>query len=235
MKAEENVYKAFWQKQTTPLHRFNDEATYKAYALELKNIFEYYGHKGGKVLEIGCGNGALFPYFDFDAASYRGVDISRSLLDIFKAKYPNLDLVLADGSEYKMNEKYELIFGNAVHQHFNSKMLKQHLTEIQGAMSPSGIIVLANLPYRYFKLDYYCGELSGNNKMRTRFEKVISIFKYYLASFRRKFSGIGYWYSSYDITSMLGPDYEIKTLGSNFYPYRVHLVITKKNHEKPLS
>ena len=69
-----NRWGKFWNKQTTPLHRYNDPLWYKLYAEEINLILQTSGYNDGAVLEMGCGNGALFPFLNINKENYTGVD-----------------------------------------------------------------------------------------------------------------------------------------------------------------
>jgi SAM-dependent methyltransferase len=224
-------YWEFWAGQTSPLHRRHDDRTYRAYAEELKNIFAYFGYAGGNVLEIGCGNGALFPYFGFDSEKYLGIDFSASMLQIFRENCPGVRLVEGDAATYQPDAEYQLIFGNAVHQHFSPTMLKQHLNLMLPSLGQDGIYVLANLPYRPLKKRYRNGEFDSRRQLieRSSMQKlVISITRaiiLILNAVRAERDGVGFWYSPDEILGFIGPRYTIEPLGSNFYAYRQHIVV----------
>lgn len=232
MERRQDYYRDFWRDKTTPLHRNNDGSTYEYYAKELLNLFQYLGYKNGKVLEIGCGNGALFPFFDFDADLYQGIDFSPSLINSFRDKYPHLSLIECDASQFIPNDHFDLIFGNAVHQHFSKKMLKKHINNMLLKLTDTGVLVLANLPYLKFKSDYFYGGISptssANKTLRDRINRRAFNFLKPLLS---KPDNIGYWYSLSDIQNMISVQYYIEVYGSNFYPYRLHFCI-KKNEFK---
>lgn len=235
MNRVEEYYRSFWAGQTTPLHRNNDEKTYYFYSQELRNIFTYLGYKGGSVLEIGCGNGALFPYLDFDINQYTGIDLSASLLAIFKKRYPEVDIKELAASDFIPKKKYQLIFGNAVHQHFSSLMLKEHLCQLLPALDEGGGFLLANLPCAALEglyRDKYFSDYEPKSRIRhllnmmraakRKLKILLNIDKYPKDS-------IGYWFNPSDIVSMIGSEYKIEVLGSNFYPYRIHLLICRKD------
>jgi len=60
--------------------------------------------KNGKILEIGCGSGALLDFFSKEMNVY-GVDNSKFLLDIAKETLPNGTFILknADNINFKKN------------------------------------------------------------------------------------------------------------------------------------
>jgi SAM-dependent methyltransferase len=226
MKNNSASYQELWKNQVTPLHRENDNATYKAYAHELSNIFSYLGYKGGKVLEIGCGNGGLFSFFDFDIDLYKGIDFSPSLLQIFKDSHPNVSLIECDASKFIPNEKYDLIFGNAVHQHFSKPMLERHIINMLPALSEDGILVLGNLPYAYLRRHYLYGELEPKLNKSILFQ-LKQRLKYMLLTLLDFSDGIGFWYTLKDVENFVPKEYCINIFGSNFYPYRVHICIKR--------
>ena len=116
---EADRWKQFWGKQTTPLHRFNTPFWYEKYAEEINLILKVSEYSGGAVLETGCGNGALFPYLDINKKEYTGVDISESLLSIFRSKHPDANLICGDSSTYLSNERFSLIFTNDASLYIN--------------------------------------------------------------------------------------------------------------------
>ena len=226
-------YRKFWAGQTSPLHRRHDDRTYRAYAEELKNVFGYFGYSGGNVLEIGCGNGALFPYFGFDSENYIGIDFSPSMLQIFRENCPGVRVIEGDAATYRPEAEFELIFGNAVHQLFSPTMLKQHLERILPSLGQGGICVLANLPYRPLKNRYRSGEFDSQRQLIKRSSMGRLMFGTkrvlirVLNTLRAERDGIGFWYSPKDILMFIGPCYTIEILGSNFYAYRQHVVIRR--------
>ena len=236
MTSTSKKYREFWAGQTSPLHRGHDDRTYRAYADELKNIFAYFGYAGGNVLEIGCGNGALFPYFGFDSENYLGIDFSPSMLRIFRENCPGVRVVEGDAATYQPEAEYQLIFGNAVHQLFSPTMLKQHLNRMLPSLGQGGIFVLANLPYRPLKNRYRSGEFNSQRQFVEHSlvqQLVLGIKRVIiriLNAFRAERDGIGFWYSPNDILTFIGPRYTIELLGSNFYAYRQHVIIRRTDH-----
>ena len=223
---KKNQYEEYWSGQTTPLHRRNDSHTYRAYAQELSNIFNYMGFKEGAVLELGCGNGALFPFFNFDSNSYLGIDFSSSMIGLFKEHYPNLSLIECDAATYVPNKKYDLIFGNAVHQNFSERMMTYNVRNMLGSLSPKGTFVMANVPYTALKHQFLYGELSpspDSSFLRTLRYKVARKWRWICG----QPDGIGFWYNFKNIKMIVGDNYEIEVFGSNFYPYRMHFGVKR--------
>ncbi|MEM6737735.1 MAG: class I SAM-dependent methyltransferase [Bacteroidota bacterium] len=224
----EDFYKELWKTQKTPLHRENNSKAYQAYANELMNILLYMGYESGKVLEIGCGNGALFKYFGFDEKAYTGIDFSSSLVSIFKENHPEVLLIEHDASKYVPSQKFDLIFGNAVHQHFSRDMLEKHLNNMLPALEENGLFVMFNLPYIHLRKSYFYGELWPNGKMSLA-RKTKRNFLQAIFSALGRFDKMGFWYSLEEIENMIQIPCTAEIFGSNFYPYRVHICIKRSS------
>lgn len=69
--------------------------------------------KGGYVVDLGCGNGALSAKL---AEKYRvtGIDSSYEMLQAAKKSYPDIDFVQADACEFTLDNQADAIFSNAV-------------------------------------------------------------------------------------------------------------------------
>src|SRR5918996_5008609 len=94
----------FWARQVTPQHREDTAAHYVRYGRELRLLLPERPIR--KVLDIGCGNGALFEPLGFDRTDYTGVDFSESMLAVFARRHPQVRLVVAGGDEYRDDCKY---------------------------------------------------------------------------------------------------------------------------------
>lgn len=232
MQLKKETYQEFWRGQTTPLHRQDNPTTYKSYAKELVNLFSILGYSSGPVLEIGCGNGALFPFFNFEIDNYKGIDFSPTLLEIFRTRYPNVSLLECDAAEYIPEKKYKLIFGNAVHQHFSREMLSMHISNMLESLADNGTLLLANVPYSPFRNHLMFGELFPSSRLNTSFSQILKKKIFPIYSFLScQSDGIGFWYSLKDIQSFVSEEYVVEMFGSNFYPYRMHFSIRKNIDE----
>jgi SAM-dependent methyltransferase len=152
--------KAYWADKDSPLHRSDTPEFYRVYAQELKILFSNISPT--RVLEIGCGNGAMFEYLGFDRVEYKGVDFSPRLLAAFKARYPCVDVECRDASSYVNPEnKYDLIFSNEVIQDFDLTMLGSHFGCARMMMNKDSLLVCASIPWRLHRPAYYRGRLTG--------------------------------------------------------------------------
>ena len=214
-------WKHFWDGKTSPLHTKNDEEYYSFYGKELSLLFD--NLKYDSVLEVGCGNGALYPYLGFSTKHYVGIDLSKSMLDSFKKKHAseNLELILVDAGEiYKDNKKYGLIFQNGVIQHFESNMVDEFISSSCEMLHTGGKIVIGSIPWQLCKKGYYFGEFRPSQ----------SSFLGKVYGYLRSSQGaMGRWYSFSDFRK-LANKYSLKVefFGSLLYAYRFHVVFTKE-------
>ncbi len=70
--------------------------------------------EGYSVLDLGCGNGALTKKLSDDGLSALGMDASPELLSIAKSTYPDIMFIEGDATDFKLPEKVDIVFSNAV-------------------------------------------------------------------------------------------------------------------------
>jgi len=219
-----NRWEEFWQHQTSPLHRNNDSNWYCLYAEELNTIFKSVGYSSGAVLELGCGNGGLYPYLNIDKDAYLGVDISESLLTLFQEKHPSVRLIKGNAADFYEDKKYELIFGNGVVQYLTKPQVRQCVKNSLRMLDRSGVLVLANIPWKQQRWPAYSGELAKKLDYRPHL-----IFKYFASRVLRRADPIGYWYSPRDFAEFEALGYSVVIYGSLFHPYRFSVSLKKTN------
>lgn len=214
-------WKSFWEGKISPLHTYDDESYYSTYGKELSVLYDSFEY--GSVLEIGCGNGALYPYLGFSQKSYVGVDLSQSMLKNFREKHPNANIKLLSinpGSVFKDQRKCDLIFQNGVIQYFDDKMVNEFFSASYDMLNQGGKIVIGSIPWKLCKRGYYFGEFRPN---RSSFlGKVYS----YIIAYK---SLMGRWYSFSDFRKIAKKhSLTVEFFGSLLYPYRFHVVFTKE-------
>ena len=81
---------------------------------EIKFLFDKYLIPGEKVLDLGCGNGRHFPWFEQAQVNYSGADISPELIEIAKNKYPKAKFFTQDAlSSSFPNNFFDKIYLNS--------------------------------------------------------------------------------------------------------------------------
>ncbi len=77
-------FRQFWSDKQTTLNGREGEDFWRAQAGELKDL--YSSKHPQRVLEIGCGDGNLFPYFGIPAGNYKGVDFTPQFIERFRSR-----------------------------------------------------------------------------------------------------------------------------------------------------
>jgi 2-polyprenyl-3-methyl-5-hydroxy-6-metoxy-1,4-benzoquinol methylase len=204
----------FWNQQIVPLHREDTHEHYCRFAKELALLLS--DREFCTVLEIGCGNGALFEPLGFSKTEYTGVDFSDTMISVFHMRHPQARLIVARGEEYCDKKKYDLIFCNAVAQYFTKSMFTRFLRNASAMLADDGWLIIASIPWRSAYLRYHTGELGGQTPPAWR--AALRILRSLCSS------TIGSWYSIREV-NRLGRAHGFRTevFGSVHYCYRFHV------------
>lgn len=220
-------WKKFWVGRTTPLHNVDNEESYRLYAGEINLILKALKYSNGSVLELGCGNGALYPYYMINKNDYKGVDFSESMLQLFKQKEPNVTLVYADASEYKDSKKYDLIFSNELVQHFSRKDLSNHIENCISMLNDDGILLMASIPLKMLIKPYYTGEMMPKSSYVFKHLLYYYYYIFVLGYFYKVSKGIGNWYKPSHFYKYKS-EFDLTVFGSLFHPYRFSIAFKRK-------
>jgi trans-aconitate methyltransferase len=82
------------------------------YGEDILNLLDI--EKGMKILDLGCGNGALAEKMADFGADVIGMDASREMLEVAKNNYPELTFIQDDAVGFTLTEQVDVIFSNAV-------------------------------------------------------------------------------------------------------------------------
>jgi len=128
-----NAFKAqvrsYFDRIAADLDRWNQRNHY--YYQDLDRLHRFFIPPGSRVLEIGCGTGALLAALD--PAIGVGIDFSRSMVNLAQAKYPHLKFYCLDAEtltpEDLPEKEFDFIVISGVLGHFSD--VQQVLTNLQ--------------------------------------------------------------------------------------------------------
>ncbi len=127
---------------------------------------------GGRVLEVGFGDGYGSHYLAQGAAEVSGVDVAPGNIERASAKYsrPNLRFQHMDGTRLQFpDEMFDLVCSFQVIEHIPEPQLPSHLSEISRVLKPTGVYCVSTLNLAhamkpgkpYHKLCYHEKEFSA--------------------------------------------------------------------------
>ena len=216
-------FRRFWADKSTCLNHSESTDFYAAQGRELRRLLAKPEYKS--VLEIGCGEGSLFPHLHFDKNIYRGVDFSSHFLETFRSRYPGVQLECAEGASYcRENEHFDLILSNGVVQHFDPQMFANHIANARRMMHPNSEFICGCVLDKNRRRLYDSG--AYNNATGNR-------WKHFLKATLRRLLGLdamGYWYDQKEISALARQHgLAVRFIPSTIYPYRFHAVMTVAN------
>jgi SAM-dependent methyltransferase len=212
---------SYWSNRTDPEHS-RSHVWWSTYAEELRVLWS--GRNINSVLEFGCGSGELYKLLGFDKTSYFGVDFSPSMLSRFRASHPEANLRDGDAANYRDENRYDLIFSNAMAQFLSSRMIERHLLNAAGMLAPGGVIVVASIPWRELRSAYVAGRCSP--PFRT---KPIQMIRSRVASALGR-GGMGIWHNPSEFhVAAASSGLEMELFGSLHYPYRFHAAFVRNS------
>jgi len=113
------------------------------YGEDVLNLLEI--EKGMKILDLGCGNGALTKKIADMGADVIGMDASEDMLAVAKIKYPDLTFIQDDAVEFVLREPVDAIFSNAVFHWIDNQ--DELLESISNALKENGHLVCEFVGY----------------------------------------------------------------------------------------
>ncbi|MDP3444149.1 MAG: class I SAM-dependent methyltransferase [Ignavibacteria bacterium] len=212
-----NKWYKMWKDAQSPLTREVDPNYRDQFAKEMLILIGDVA--GKKVLEFCCGNGLLFENYGFDKSDYLGVDFSDSMLSVFKSNYPKVRLQQSLAEDFKINEKFDLIFSCGLIQYLTPNQLSTHISNMKNMLNSKGKIILAAIPWKTAKLSCL------RNDHGTR-RSILELIKLHLKG--NSINRMGYWHSIRTFKKFAKKNNLNYTVyGSLHYHYRIHVVLTR--------
>lgn len=112
---------------------------------QIKENIEYIDNNNSKILEIGCGCGALLSSFKNN--NIYGLDLSKNMIDIAKSTFPNGNFIVGEANNILYeNELFDYILSHSCFQYFNSNdYFEKTIYEISRLIKKNGKISLTDI------------------------------------------------------------------------------------------
>ncbi len=123
-----------------------------------RRLFDTYLRQGGAILDLGVGGGRTTPYLASIASRYVGVDYSEEMVQVCRAKFPELQFEVADASA--LSRFADASFDSVVFSYNGIDMLapdekrKNCLRECYRLLRPGGVFIFSSHNPRSLFLDW---------------------------------------------------------------------------------
>jgi len=110
---------------------------------EAKFLVDEYAIPGERILDLGCGVGQWYEFFNKKEVDYTGVDFSEKLIEIARNKHPKARFKLADAINLPFPDRYfDKVYAVALFHHIPSKEFQmQLLKEIKRVLKLDGLLI----------------------------------------------------------------------------------------------
>jgi trans-aconitate methyltransferase len=90
-----------------------------------------------KIIDLGCGAGALAAEISARGADVLGIDGSRDMIAKAKAQYPELSFTVGDANDFTVAERYDAVASNGA-LHWMTRDPDAVITQVHAALRPGG-------------------------------------------------------------------------------------------------
>jgi SAM-dependent methyltransferase len=218
--------KRWWRHWSTEVSAHNRHETTEWQRFYAKELELYFPDGELHALELGCGNGDLYPYLCKRWSSYVGVDFSTSLLDVYHQRWPNARLVNADATQIPFAARiFDFVLSNGVAQYLNPNAFRRNLHDVARVLRPGGTYLLANIPDSLLKWAYVTSLLNGEAiPARTRVRNTFRVLA--AAALGRRPLLDGRWFTRGSVrTEAESCGFSCRIFSSSSYEYRFHAVL----------
>jgi ubiquinone/menaquinone biosynthesis C-methylase UbiE len=150
------------QSANLGIYRAEEVVAYYARSSDLSAcellLFDTYLKPGMAILDLGVGGGRTTPYLSEIASHYVGLDYSAEMIEVCRAKFPDLQFVVADASDLSsfLDGSFDAVvfsFNGLGHLSPDEKRL-QCLRECRRVLKPGGIFIFSSHNPRALFIDW---------------------------------------------------------------------------------
>lgn len=106
------------------------------------NVAEFFDYKKiSSVLDLGCGGGELSERFYKMGLSVIGLDSSEEMLETARNRYPDINFICADATDFSLKEPVDAVFSNAVFHLIDKERQPYMMGCVYNALSSGGQFV----------------------------------------------------------------------------------------------
>lgn len=110
----------------------------------ISELLDEKNFKKKSILDIGCGTGNYFPFFQSLGSEYfTGIDVSKESIEIAKSNFPNSNFILGDFMELSFPNSFDVIFSEST-LHYFADPFKGIVLKLYKETSPNGEIILTH-------------------------------------------------------------------------------------------
>lgn len=138
-----NISKEYYKREGYNWQTNIDELFERAWADIFEKAIACLGDikESSKVLDVGCGKGALIPYLP--KCNYVGIDISQSNIDTAKKRYPDKNFILGDATKLLFcNDEFDYIICVETIEHLMIEEMKRVALEMKRIGKKKCVIVI---------------------------------------------------------------------------------------------
>lgn len=116
---------------------------------------QYLNIQNSKILEVGCGSGAILKYLHDQGAIVKGIDLSKEYLEFGRKEY-KIDLENTDFLKLPEKIKYDVIIYSDVLEHILN--ISDHLAKVKSLLSENGVLYIrvpgVKMTHKSYKYDF---------------------------------------------------------------------------------
>lgn len=134
--------------------------------------------KGVKLLDVACGTGVLIPDYQRIGAEIVGIDISENMVKTAKEKFPEVQIICDDATDFSFKEKFDVIMIYNAFPHFDEpeKLIKN----LSKCLKPSGRLSVAHGMSEEELAEYHSGSAQNVSVPLVKKEVLADMMKPFL-------------------------------------------------------